>query len=82
MRPIKNCFDLTDKQIGFWKVIKQTDCPPHIESENSKRKSWWLCKCNCGRESFIKGGTLRSGRSLSCGCRLIKNHYQEIYYRK
>lgn len=28
----------------------------------------WLCRCRCGTEKKIYGGTLRSGLSTSCGC--------------
>lgn len=29
----------------------------------------WKCLCDCGAEVSIKGGNLRSGNTLSCGCR-------------
>ena len=28
----------------------------------------WKCSCSCGAFTVVKGGTLRSGRTLSCGC--------------
>ena len=28
----------------------------------------WLCRCDCGAEKVIRGGTLRSGMTKSCGC--------------
>jgi hypothetical protein len=28
----------------------------------------WLCKCDCGGEKWIPGGSLRVGRANSCGC--------------
>jgi len=31
--------------------------------------SYWACACDCGRTLAVYAGSLRSGRSLSCGCR-------------
>jgi hypothetical protein len=28
----------------------------------------WLCLCDCGAETRVLGGNLRSGRQVSCGC--------------
>lgn len=28
----------------------------------------WLCRCQCGKEKIIKGSSLRSGATQSCGC--------------
>ena len=28
----------------------------------------WLCRCDCGRESEIRGRSLRDGSTVSCGC--------------
>lgn len=28
----------------------------------------WLCRCQCGRETVVQGGDLRSGNTSSCGC--------------
>lgn len=29
---------------------------------------YWLCRCECGRETIPKGRNLRSGNTKSCGC--------------
>lgn len=31
-------------------------------------KSKWLCKCDCGKETTVSQGSLKSGNSKSCGC--------------
>lgn len=37
--------------------------------------SLWLCKCNCNKEIIVRGDSLRSGQTKSCGCsRLIHGH--------
>lgn len=28
----------------------------------------WLCKCDCGAETIVRGNKLRSGTTKSCGC--------------
>src|ERR1700679_453274 len=37
-------------------------------SPNGTRQSWWLCKCSCGNETTVRGGSLNAGVSNSCGC--------------
>ncbi len=34
----------------------------------SHNLSYWLCKCDCGREKAITRTSLLNGRSTSCGC--------------
>jgi hypothetical protein len=36
----------------------------------------WLCKCDCGNTCEVEVGTLRAGRTKSCGC-LIRERAQE-----
>lgn len=33
-----------------------------------KGKYKWLCKCECGNETIVRGDLLKSGRTKSCGC--------------
>src|SRR5208282_2915429 len=30
--------------------------------------SYWLCQCDCGKETFVRGSDLKSGVTKSCGC--------------
>lgn len=32
------------------------------------KSSYWVCKCDCGKEKIIKGGSLTEGATRSCGC--------------
>jgi len=32
------------------------------------RKSFWLCKCDCGNEIIVTSNHLRKGNTKSCGC--------------
>lgn len=36
------------------------------ESNGSHAK--FLCRCDCGREIAVRGDSLRSGKTISCGC--------------
>ena len=35
---------------------------------NKYGNSHWLCRCDCGNEKVVQGGSLRSGDTKSCGC--------------
>lgn len=41
----------------------------------------YLCKCDCGNTSIIRGDHLRSGETLSCGC-LIKKYGTSKYVKQ
>ena len=32
------------------------------------RKALWLCKCECGNETVLETGHIKSGHTRSCGC--------------
>lgn len=37
-------------------------------SLDKRKSSMWLCKCDCGNEKIIRGSSLNSGSTKSCGC--------------
>lgn len=46
-----------------------------------KKRSYWLCKCDCGNDIVVSIGHLRNGHTKSCGClkkvkRIQKNDYE------
>lgn len=55
---VKN--DLTGQQFGYLTVLGL--------AERKNRKTYWLCKCQCGNEVKIPSSNLTSGNSYSCGC--------------
>lgn len=34
----------------------------------SKAHRTWICACDCGNETTVRGDSLRSGHTESCGC--------------
>ena len=53
--------DMTGKRYGRLLVVGYAG--------NSKRGiALWKCVCDCGRKTVVYGTSLRSGRTLSCGC--------------
>jgi hypothetical protein len=57
--------DLTGKRFGKLVVIEKVNKPTNLIGHNT----YWLCKCDCGREKIILGASLRNNKTLSCGCK-------------
>lgn len=55
--PIK---DITGQRFGRFVVVEF--------SHTEKGSAYWNCICDCGKHTTQKGGPLRDGRTLSCGC--------------
>lgn len=53
--------DLTGQKFGRLTVIKR------VENSRSKQIRW-LCQCDCGNRKVILGNSLKTGKTLSCGC--------------
>jgi hypothetical protein len=62
-----NKIDLTGKRFGWLLVIKEI-------GRNKSEKILWLCKCRCGKEKVIDGGSLRNGDTVSCSCKKSSTH--------
>lgn len=56
--------DLTSKRFTRLIVLKRNG----TLSDGSLQKPSWLCKCDCGKELTVRGKSLRSKQTLSCGC--------------
>jgi hypothetical protein len=59
----KNFSNIQGKKYGRLLVINR-------HGITADRKITWLCKCDCGNEKIISGGSLRRGLTTSCGCYL------------
>ena len=56
--------DMTGLQFGRLFVIKRD------YSVTSTNDAYWICQCDCGNETSVRGNSLRAGDSTSCGCYL------------
>ncbi len=53
--------EMTGKQFGMLTVLQEA------KRENS-RKRYWLCRCQCGKETVVEESHLKNGHTKSCGC--------------
>lgn len=54
--------DLTGQRFGSLIVIER--------AENTKNnKAQWLCRCDCGNLTVVQRANLKSGGTVSCGCK-------------
>jgi hypothetical protein len=51
--------DLTGQRFGRLTVVAL---------DRVDRCTWWLCRCDCGKETVVRVSQLRDGKSFSCGC--------------
>jgi hypothetical protein len=67
--------NLVGMKFGRLTVIERTDKPKTVNSE--RHEAYWLCVCECGKNTVVKGAALRQGLIKSCGC-LLKEVSSEI----
>lgn len=53
--------DETGNKYGKLTVIK-------YDHTDKKQGAYWLCACDCGLTTVVKGNRLRNGKTKSCGC--------------
>lgn len=53
------------KKYGMLTVV---DLALPIITKSGKRRTAWLCRCDCGNERIVDGGYLKQGHVKSCGC--------------
>jgi hypothetical protein len=53
--------DLTGQRFGRLVVL-------HYAGREMDHGVLWTCHCDCGNDKNVRGGNLRHGRTLSCGC--------------
>lgn len=70
MRKLVN--DLTGKKFGRLTVIGVAD--------DGKRKTSYICQCDCGNATKVRADALLAGRTKSCGC-LKKNQIEKMFQK-
>lgn len=48
--------------------------------DNKKIKGKVLCKCSCGTEKMVNSTNLQTGKTMSCGCIQLNNHFKINQY--
>lgn len=55
---------LENKRFGHWVVL---------ERDKQRRKTSWICICDCGKKGVVSGYALKNEKSTGCGCVQYKN---------
>lgn len=66
--------DETGKRYGRLVVIERA-------GSTSNGIALWKCKCDCGNEVVVQGAHLRSGHTVSCGCKGLEiagHNFQDL----
>ena len=53
--------DLTGSSFGKLTVLKRSE-------ESAKNGVKWVCQCDCGNVTIVRGNDMKMGKTLSCGC--------------
>ena len=64
--------DLTNQRFGKLTVIKYAG--------SQRKRSAWLCECDCGKQVIVNQMELSHGDTLSCGC--LKSSFGELQIEK
>lgn len=56
--------DLTGKKFGYLTVVCQD-----IRNGESRKRTYWNCKCVCGNITSVLASNLKRGHTRSCGCK-------------
>jgi very-short-patch-repair endonuclease len=64
---------LIEEIVGFIDLTKKRFGKLVVIARSKYRSTHWLCKCDCGIEKEIDGGSLRRGQSKSCRCSITEN---------
>lgn len=64
--------DLTGQKFGKLTVLERD------YSVKDKRRAYWKCQCDCGNICTVRGESLRTGHTSSCGCIKISEKNRNI----
>ncbi|MDS7057025.1 hypothetical protein NXG04_06890 [Klebsiella pneumoniae] len=56
--------ELTNIKFGRLTVVRETEKPTHLK----RIESYWICKCECGKEIISGRNRLITNHTTSCGC--------------
>ncbi|MCK5788820.1 MAG: hypothetical protein KAH32_07465, partial [Chlamydiia bacterium] len=64
--------DLTGKKFGRLFVLER-------DGKNKHNQNMWKCVCDCGAEVRVRGGSLTSGQTKSCGCLRLERLHEATF---
>lgn len=73
-----NTVDLTGRRFGLLTVVGRTHT-----GEDAPR-TFWHCRCDCGRETDVFSGSLLRGLTRSCGClsrEISQRMHEHMHYQ-
>lgn len=65
--------DITGERYGKLVALKCVGINVH-------KRRIWLCRCDCGNEVNVLANSLKTGRTISCGC-FIKQKNKETFIK-
>lgn len=65
----KSVIDIIGKKFGKLIVLRRAN--DYIYG-GGKKEAQYLCRCDCGNMKIIRGSSLRSGHTTSCGCAITE----------
>lgn len=63
--------DLTGNRYGSLVVVERAEY-----HKPERKRTFWLCQCDCGKTTIVDGTKLKNGATKSCGC---KYHWRENF---
>ena len=58
--------DMVGRRVGL--LVVESRAQDYVDPTSGARTARWLCRCDCGGESVVRGTALRRGSTTSCGC--------------
>lgn len=68
---MENCNSDINKKYGMLTVLNKIN----KKDRNGNNRVYWLCKCDCGNEKWIRSDGIKRGFQTSCGCLKEKNWF-------
>ena len=82
-KPSTKIKDLTNMKFGRLTVIKRDfKKEKEIELSGKRKRTYWVCKCECGNITTVETSKLTSNHTQSCGCihsEVTRSKFDEDY---
>jgi hypothetical protein len=75
-KPMPSFIDRTGQKYGKLTVIELD------KSRCTKKRKFWICKCECGEQASVNADNLSGNRTKSCGCLKVENQLVQAAKRK